>query len=357
MTTASPVSPDSLWSPMVQYGAEWCAANIHAKCRWLDVSGARWRVSLTTATPRNSYVVSATGQYLDYAAEETRRLPSPVTREVSRIGLAALAPLLRRLDPIVVLDALPVSTVLHAPRSAAEWNVALAAARDEFRGAPIIVRSLDQVHAATTIDHLRAAGLCLMASRLVFHQDPRGNAFWKIRNIKHDMAMASSAPMHHRELVPADSGEIASLYWQLYGDKHSTLNPRFSAEWLAHAMRTGVFAGEGLVHDGRLVAVYLAYRVEDVMTNPVFGYDTSLPQELGLYRRLSLLSMQRAHDTGARLHASSGAPGFKQSRGGVPVLEYHAVDLSTVRGVARAAWATAIRVADSVGPAMLRQAQ
>jgi hypothetical protein len=197
----------------------------------------------------------------------------------------------------------------------------------------------------------------LMPSRLVFHQDPCTTAFWRIRNVRHDCDLAAREPMEARALTVEDSEVIAMLYWQLYGDKHSTLNPQFTSAWLAHGMACGVLRGEGLVHDGRLVAAYLSYCVEDMMTNPVFGYDTALPQALGLYRRLSVLTMQAARANGHRLHASSGAPGFKASRGGVATLEYHAIDLHTVRGAARLAWETAYRVASSLGTTMLRKAQ
>lgn len=350
------MGPSALWQPLVDQGAGWCAPNIHAEAGWLDVHGAPWALSVTRCVPRNCYVVSATGQYLDYALEETRRLPAGLSRGASVRGLQLLAPLLRRLDPIVVLDALPVSTVLHASRSASEWRDAIDAARAAFRGAPIVIRSLDAVHAPELLRTVTEHGLSLVISRLVFHQDPRPSTFWQIRNVRHDLHMARRQPMEQRPLQPADAPDIAALYWQLYGEKHSSLNPRFTPQWLEHAMDAGVLTGNGIVHEGRLVAAYLSYRVGDVMTNPVFGYDTSLPQELGLYRRLSLLTMETARHDDLRIHASSGAPGFKASRGGVATIEQHAVDLRTVRGAQLVAWQATIQIARALGPRMLARA-
>jgi Acetyltransferase (GNAT) domain len=349
-------SPDVLWAPIVTHGMHWCAPNIHAQAHWLQVGNARWRVSLTTPTPRNSYVVSSTGQYLEYALEEVRQLPSALHRALSRSALLPLSPLLRTLDPVVMLDALPVSTVLHTQRTEAEWRAGIAAARDVHRGRPIVVRSLDPVICPEALAAVTAAGLELIPSRLVFHQDPRQVAFWQIRNVRQDLAMIAAAPLEHRSLAPSDATQVAALYWQLYGEKHSRLNPEFSAAWLAHGMAAGVLRGAGLIHDGRLAAAYLSYTVDNVMTNPVFGYDTTLPQSLGLYRRLSVLTMQDARDRGLRLHASSGAPGFKASRGGVPTIEYHAIDLRTVTGVQGAAWRFVIRTANAIGPRLLQSA-
>ena len=347
---------NALWSPLVENGAAWCAPNVHADALWLDVDGEPWPVAITRVRPRNCYVVSATGQDLDYALDETRRLPPSVARTVAASTLRAIGPLLRRLDPIVVLDALPVTTVLHKPRPMREWQRALEVARKRFRAMPIVIRSLDAVQSPELLSNAPRLRLTLLPSRLVFHQDPRAPAFWSIRNVRHDCRLAAEAPMVSRALTPADATDIAALYWQLYGEKHSTLNPRFTPQWLALGMSAGVLSGEGLIHDGRLVAAFLSYSVEDVMTNPVFGYDTTLPQQLGLYRRLSLLTMHGARHRAQRIHASSGAPGFKASRGGVATMEYHAVDLKSVRGVQYTAWHTTLRLATALGPRLLRSA-
>jgi hypothetical protein len=355
--TSPATTADAVWTPLVEHGSEWCASNVHTDARWIDAGGTRWRVAITRPVPRNSYVVSATGHYLDYAREEIRRLPSQIARVASRLALLPLAPLLRQLDPVVVLDALPVSTVLHATRTSDAWRSALEVTRCAYPGIPILVRSLDDIASPGTLALLRAAGLQTVLSRLVFHQDPRADAFWRIRNVRNDLALAEREPLRVVSLAPADAQRIQELYWMLYGEKHSQLNPQFSIEWLAHAMQSGVFRGEGLARDGRLAGAYLSYSVDGVMTNPVFGYDTALPQQLGLYRRLSLLAAQAARRDGLRLHASSGAPGFKASRGGAATMEYHAVDLRSVRGAQRRAWAVLIRIAAAIAPRVLASAR
>jgi hypothetical protein len=346
---------DALWAPLVEHGSEWCAPNIHADAQWLTVGDTRWRTALTRRAPRNSYVVSATGQYLDYALEETRRLAA-APRLFSRAILGAIAPMLRALDPIVVLDTLPVSTVLRPARTQATWAGALQSARAAYPGVPILVRSLDHATSAVSIAHLEALGLDLLPSRLVFYQDAAREGFWRHRNLRHDLALVQRHPLQVRPLVNEDVRRIADLYWILYGERHSTLNPRFSPAWLAHGMAAGVLRGEGIVPDGHLAAAYLSYSTGPVMTNPVFGHDTSLPRTVGLYRRLSLMALQRAAREGLVLHASSGAPAFKATRGGVPTVEYHAIDLHGVDGMQGAAWRAAVRIARRIGPALLRGA-
>jgi hypothetical protein len=348
---------DALWAPLVEHGSSWCAPNVHAEAQWLDVEGDRWRLAVTRHAAANSYVVSATGQYVDYAADEIRRLTSRSLRLASHLAVTALRPVLTSLDPIVILDALPVSTVLHESRSAAAWKSALQATREKYPTSPIVVRSLDEVHAAPELNILTALGFARVFSRQVFHQDPRTRDFWQIRNIRHDVRLGLDAPLYWRAVTVADATVVSALYWQLYGEKHSTLNPQFTAQWIAEGLSTGALHGEAIELGGRLVAVFLSYRVGAVITNPIFGYDTTLPQSLGLYRRLTIRTLHVARENGWRVHASSGAPGFKASRGGEAVNEYHCVHLSNAGAYRqRLAWRVLRQIANRIGPGLVSSA-
>jgi hypothetical protein len=348
---------DILWDPLVQEGSTWCAANVQTHAGWLPVGSERWPVALTTPVVRNSYVVSMIGHFLDYGAEERRRLESPVLRGSVRAMVAALRPLLLQLEPVLVLDALPLSTVLRPTHSRETWAMAFAAARMHAPGVPTVVRSVDESHNRETMAIFQELGLRRVVSRLVFHQDPRDPVFWRARNLQHDLAMIRERPLPWRPLIADDALDVAHLYWQLYGQKHSTLNPEYSANWIEHAVAHGALFGEALEIDGRMAACYLSYRVNDAMTNPIFGYDLRLPIDLGLYRRLSVRVLEVARDLGCRLHASSGAPAFKQTRGGVPALESFYVDLGGVHGGQRTAWLALSALSRVIGPRILRLAR
>jgi hypothetical protein len=62
-----------------------------------------------------------------------------------------------------------------------------------------------------------------------------------------------------------------------------------------------------------------------VMTQPLFGYDTRLPQAEGLYRLLTLITLQEGLQRNLLVHASGGVGKFKKIRGGKSVIEYNAV--------------------------------
>jgi hypothetical protein len=61
------------------------------------------------------------------------------------------------------------------------------------------------------------------------------------------------------------------------------------------------------------------------MTQPLFGYDTSLPQETALYRHLTAVTLQDGKELGLTVHASAGVGPFKMNRGAKRFIEYNAI--------------------------------
>ena len=148
---------------------------------------------------------------------------------------------------------------------------------------------------------------------------------------------------------------IAELYGMLYLGKYSRLNPDYSPEFIALAQRSGLLRFLLLERDGRIDGV-IGYTVaHGLLAAPVVGYDTTLPQEAGLYRMLSYLIARTAHDESADLHASSGVADFKRHRGAEPELEYFAVYARHLGIGPRAAWAALdLLVSRVAAPAVLR---
>jgi len=89
------------------------------------------------------------------------------------------------------------------------------------------------------------------------------------------------------------------------------------------------------------------------MTTPLFGYDLSIPQELGLYRILSLKLIEEATNRELVLHQSSGAGQFKKCRGGVPVIEYNAVYIRHLSLFRRIVWKTVKIISNKIAMPMI----
>ena len=76
--------------------------------------------------------------------------------------------------------------------------------------------------------------------------------------------------------------------------------------------------------EGRIDGSYGYMIHEDVLFSPVFGYEMSIPQEVGLYRMLVYRLVQDAFDLGLAIETGGGADEFKSMRGDSPVARYGA---------------------------------
>jgi len=344
----------ALWAPALEHGAAWVAPNVGAEAGVLIGDGHVMPVTASVPAIGNSYVVSAAGLYLHYARYEAGRLKSPMEKTGSLALLGALGPLLRRLDPVVMLDNLPLSTNLRSgARFPDVWAAALEAVRRAWPGHAVVVRSLDTRRSGVTLFTLELLGFRRILSRRVFFQDPSDPQVWRRRDVKRDRALEQAHPLDWKTLTPTDAPAVADLYWQLYGDKYTPLNPRFSPAWLAAGLEGGALRGEGLMEKNRMIGVYGSVEAAGVVTQPVVGYTTALPPEAGLYRRLMLRALEQARERGLLLHASAGAARFKLARGGVPAEEYLAVHTAGCPPVQRAAWATLAALSARVGARLL----
>jgi hypothetical protein len=305
-----------------------------------------------------SYTTSMAAMYLDYARFEAELLDSPLARRASLALLRAFAPLLRHLDPVVILDNAPVSTYLRTPRPYGVWDAAVRAVRQQWPGHAIVVRSLDMFRGGSELHKLERLGLQRVLSRRVFFQDPQDDWLWKRRNVRTDGALRKTGPaVLWRALVSTDAAEVARLYWALYGERYSALNPRFSAEWIAYALETGGLQGEmGLSEDGQPLCAFAGLVAGGLITYSIFGYDTALPADLGLYRRMSYRSLEYARERRFGTHASAGAGAFKLSRGGIPADEFLAVSTEGCPAPQQRAWRLLRLLSRSVGGALLEMA-
>lgn len=94
---------------------------------------------------------------------------------------------------------------------------------------------------------------------------------------------------------------------------------------------------------------------DGVMTTPLFGYDTALPQELGLYRMLSAALLKLARENGHLLHESSGAAQFKRNRGARADIEYSAVFCAHLPRGTQLAWRSLAGLLTRVGIPVMRK--
>jgi len=128
-----------------------------------------------------------------------------------------------------------------------------------------------------------------------------------------------------KALTDGELDRCRELYNRLYLEKYSYYNPQFTEAFLRLARDEGVLHLRALRRDGRIDGVMGFFVRNGLMTQPLFGYDTELPMDEGLYRLLTLITLQEGQARNLLVHASGGVGKFKKLRGGKSVIEYNAV--------------------------------
>lgn len=278
-----------------------------------------------------SFAASLRTQFLCYPQEELSRLKQPLARAAARplLQSAAAAAQALRLDRVVSWSDLLLSTNHHPP-DLADWvgptTAFLAAA---YPDRAVVVRSLDERTHAAAIRALQAAGYLMLPSRVVYYFDGAGGGFATRNTTRRDRRLLTDGRFETLGAADFSAGEASELtqrYRQIYVEKHSRLNTRYTERFVAEAVRSGMLSFRGLrSHEGQLVGAFGIFSHGGVRTVPFIGYDTSRPAEDGLYRRLVAAMLEEVRRERWMLNYSSGADDFKLRRGGEPVLEYHAV--------------------------------
>ena len=286
-------------------------------------------VTVTDFHPQNTYTVSPYSHYVTYGGlDEVKHLKNPLAEILVRLALYPVARYFRfaELDKVVFVNNYLLSTNLYPSVNSEQLSALSEALVEWFPDRAIVFRSIDQKKNPLVFDVLKALGCDLVLSRQVWYMDPAASL--KTRQCKEDVRVLKRTgyeAVNGKDLSDDDLHRAAHLYELLYLQKYSYYNPQFTFEFLKLARDQKILYLRGLKKDGRLDGIMGFFVRNGAMTQPLFGYDTALPQEAGLYRLLTLVTLQEGVRRGLRVHASGGVGKFKKVRGGKSVTEYNAV--------------------------------
>ncbi|QDH21002.1 GNAT family N-acetyltransferase [Saccharibacillus brassicae] len=305
----------------------------------------------------DSYVFSPYTHYISYAREELSLLESRAARALLGVLLTPAGWLLKasRFNRAVQVNNRLLSTNLYPPLDGSALASAVALLLREFPDRSIVFRSLNRRTTPGCLDALTEMGFRLVPSRQVYLYEAPDRIPSKARWLqKRDYGLLDKHGYDvcgPEELGEADAPRLAELYRLLYLDKYSAHNPAFTPRFFERALRSNLLKLHALRSraSGRLDAVLGYYAQGGIMTTPVFGYDTGVPQEIGLYRMLSAVLLRLAAEEGCLLHESAGAAQFKRNRGAVAEIEYSAVYDRHLPPHRRAGWALLSPLLNRVG--------
>ena len=342
-------------------------ANVETRMKLLDTGDFLFPVSVNAGDEPhgNSYVVSPLTTYTGYAVDELRRMNRPwvswpAKRLINIIGRRLIA---ARVDRLVQVNNWLLSTNLY-PYA---WDgLDLGEVKrfmvDSFPDHAIAFRSLNRFSNSVLIDRLESMGFVAIPSRQVYIFDARDgdkSNFLRRHNTRIDAKLLQNTSYESVDgdaLSPSDYSRLEGLYNQLYLEKYSQLNPQFKAEWLRCGQADGWLKLQILrTTENRIDGVVGWFSNEKVLTAPIVGYDTSLPQSLGLYRLLTQMCLQESVRRRCVLNFSSGAALFKRLRGGQPEIEYSMVFVDHLNAQRVRAWRLLGRVLHSVGIPIMKK--
>ena len=310
----------------------------------------------------NSYVCSPYTGVIRYPLEELRKVNSrPI-----RFGLAGLihsmAPLLRaaQLNQVVCVNNWMLSTSLYPGWNGCGIEELVGELVQRYPNHAILFRSLNEKSNPELCKMLPQHGFLLAPSRQVYIFDIENENYLRKQNCKWDMRLLNRDTEYeqipHEQLQIADFERIKQLYDKLYLEKYTPLNPQFSVRLLRCWWESGAIHMIGLRGpNGQLDGIVGEFQRQQTLTAPLVGYDTSLPQPLGLYRMLMAIVLQRAAQKKQLLNLSSGAASFKRLRGGRPYIEYTAVYCRHLSAKRRAVWKVLAGLLTHVGARVLRK--
>ncbi|OXM82985.1 GNAT family N-acetyltransferase [Paenibacillus rigui] len=351
--------------PLLEHSAAFFIANIRTRLYVLRTGEHVLPVTVNEEEYDNSYVCSPYTHYVSYAKQELYLIESRLARRVFSGLLTVMGGLFRagQFNRTVHANNWLVSTNLYPSCTSEELRAVTELLLERFPDHALVYRSLNRTTHAELIDSLQREGFRLVPSRQIYFLEPsnparmNAKARWLVKRDYGLLASNQYEVLEHEELRVTDVPRLAELYRLLYLDKYSYDNPQFGERFFELALRERLLHFQALrsTVTGRIDAVLGYFCRNGVMTTPVFGYDTSLPQELGLYRMLSAVLIKQARSNGHLLHESSGAAQFKRNRGAVADIEYSAVYDAHLPWHRRAGWAFLQVVLNRVGVPLLQK--
>ena len=330
-------------------------SNVHnTQLMAVKVGETIFPITVTDFHPENTYTVSPYSHYVSYGGlEEVKHLNNKLAEIVVRLAMAPVGWYFRylELDTVVFVNNYLLSTNLYPSANSDQLTALSEALIRWFPDRAIVFRSVDQKKNPHVYGALNALGYDLVLSRQVWYMDPV--AALKTRQCKEDARVLRKTGyevVSGRDLSDEELHRAVELYNLLYLQKYSFYNPQFTFEFLKLARDEEILHMYGLKKDGRLNAIMGFFVRNGAMTQPLFGYDTSLPLEEGLYRLLTLVTLQEGVKRGLLVHASGGVGKFKKVRGGESVTEYNAVYTRHLPMKRRLPWKLTGKVSDVAIP-------
>lgn len=321
------------WVPLMKGGSSQFIDNVNSQLLALSIDNLVLPVTVNHRELENSYVCSPYSHYITYSKEELYTLKNPPLEKLLELLLNFMGIVLNlgKINQVIIVNNWLLSTNLYPDLSENQIAAITSCLKERFPTHTIIFRSINTFLNANLFKAFPKNGYQMIGSRQVYLFNPkdqpsmRTKMRWRLKQDFNRIDKEGYEFIDHQQISLAEIPRLLELYNALYLEKYSYNNPQFNEQFLELALKNKALQIQALQKNGRIDGVIGFYKINGVMTTPILGYDTSLPQAVGLYRMLSAQLTIEATKWGLILHQSSGAASFKRFRGFVGNIEYSAV--------------------------------
>ena len=330
--------------PFIIDGATKYVANVETEFAILQVGKNIFPLTINDKQYESCYVCSPYNALILYSKEEMGKLKNKLLEFLlgNLADICGLALKSARINQVVSVNNWLLSTNLYPLWNGEEIKKITKFLITKFPDHVIMFRSLNFESNAALLQKFQQENYELIPSRQLYIFDRKKSDYSKHRNIERDEILLRETHYEivpHEKIKPTDYSRITELYNQLYLDKYCHHNPHFTSELISLWHQHKLLTMQALRNqDGVLDGIVGCFDRHEVATIPLVGYDTNLPQGLGLYRMLMNLSLKHSSIHNLVLNASSGASDFKSNRGGIAHIEYSAIHIDHLSFYRKIIW-------------------
>ncbi|MDX8430565.1 MAG: hypothetical protein SNF33_01990 [Candidatus Algichlamydia australiensis] len=343
-------------------GAKKFISNIETQIYCLKIDDHFFPVTVNKAEYDNSYVTSPFG-IIKYAQEELKRFDhwflTPLLKPILRI----IGKFLKKgkINQVVSVNNWLLSTNLYPQIIPKQISEAVVLLQKRFPSHCILWRSINRTYPHNLLEHFKELPCRLLFSRQIYFYNPfnknslNSKQRWNIKNDRKLIQLNDYEVVTGDKIKTEDIPRIKELYDLLYLKKYTALNPQFTEEFIRLAIDKKLLTIIAIRKNRKIDGIIGYFTKENVMTTPLLGYDTALPQKVGLYRMLTAICIDEADRNRILLHHSSGAAHFKRVRGMTADREYTAVFHKHLFKRRQIIWALLTSFFNKVGEPILTQ--
>ncbi|VYU61699.1 hypothetical protein [Clostridium tertium] len=312
--------------PFLAFASENLISNLKTNVKVLVLStGREIIITINKKEYSNTYTVSPFSHFITYCYDELYCLNNKILEFVLSPIIYLLGLLFKgcRINNIVIVNSLMLSTNLINNLSFKELEEIKKYLIKNYPKSSIVFRSLNNYFYSAISASLEKLNFKKLPSRQVYLLKKSDTLNKSARKkINQDYKLIWKNKLNIIDIKETMySTEIVKLYNMLYIDKYSKSNPMIKKTFVEFLIKNDKFIFKGLIdEDKKLIGIIGCFVVNNTLTTPILGYDTS--KDINLYRMLTSMINKLGEELNCNLHRSSGVGKFKKLRGSKKDIEY-----------------------------------